>query len=55
MQDFSLSSVYIDRNINNKYRNENNETLENCFFDACFILPRLLIWTLMIKKNLYYR
>jgi len=36
MQDFSLPSVYIDRNINNKYRNENNDTLENCLpFLAC--------------------
>ena len=54
MQDFSLPSVYIDRNINNKYRNENNDTLENCFFDACCFLPCLLIWILMIKKNLYF-
>ena len=39
MQDFPTIRVYINRNINNKYRNENNDTLENCFFDACCILP----------------
>ena len=43
MQDFPLHGVYIDRNINNKqYRNENNETLENRFCDACCFLHRLV-------------
>ncbi len=52
MQDFSIPSVYIDRNINNKYRNENNDTLENCFFDACCILPRLSQTDSVIRRTL---
>ena len=35
MQDFPLHGVYIDKNINNKYRNENNEILETRLCDAC--------------------
>ena len=43
MQDFPLHGVYIDRNINNKYRNENNENQETRLCDACcHALPRLL-------------
>ena len=34
MQDFPLHGVYIDKNINNKYRNENNEILETRLCDA---------------------
>jgi hypothetical protein len=41
MQDFPLYGVYIDRN-NNKYRNENNETLEKYPRDDRCFLPRLL-------------
>ena len=32
MQDFPLHSVYNRRNINNKYRNDNNENLETRFW-----------------------
>ena len=43
MQDSPLHDVYIDRNNNNKYQNENNETLDKHPRDnRCHVLPRLL-------------